>query len=196
MSTWISALRENLLGRGLLASARARRFAAAATLMLATTVSAWIVIPVPGSPVPLTLQTFVVLAGAALLGGRVSASAQATYLLLGGVGLPLFTSALGGPMMFGATGGYLIGFVLASWLIGALLRNQSATGLRLIGALVLGNLVILGCGSIWLASFLHVSWAKALAMGALPFLLGDTVKLATAAALVRVAGTRTRRFVV
>lgn len=195
MSTWISALRKNLLDRGLLASARVRRFTAAAALVLCTAVSAWIVIPIPGSPVPVTLQTFVVLAGAALLGGRVGASAQAAYLILGGVGLPFLTSGLGGPMMFGATGGYLIGFVLASWLIGAALRNLPASGPRLLGALVLGEAAILACGVVWLSAFLRVSLNQALLLGALPFLPGDALKLAAAAALARTIGARSRRFV-
>jgi len=195
MMTWLSALRVRWLSQE--ASALGlRRFLAASALTLATAVGAWIAVPVPGSPVPITLQTFVVLAGAGLLGGRLSLQAQLAYVILGGVGLPWFAGGTwGAPMLFGATGGYLIGFLLATWLIGRLLSGpRLRSGVQILGALVLGELVLFACGVAWLGAYLHVSWAKACVLGALPFLPGDLVKVAAAAALIRSAGGRVRRF--
>jgi biotin transport system substrate-specific component len=195
MSTWISALSQNLAARVMPVSANARRLSAMAALALGTMLGAWIAIPVPGSPVPVTLQTFFVLAGAGLLGGRWSSASQAGYVLLGGLGLPLFAGAVfTGPVLLGATGGYLLGFVCASWIIGACLRGPAVgNSWRVLGALVLGEAVILTCGVSWLSVALHLPWDKALLLGALPFLPGDAFKLAAAAVLVRAAGVRSRR---
>jgi biotin transport system substrate-specific component len=196
MSMW-SALSRTQAPAYAPALAGIRRATAVLVLTVATAFVAWLAIPVPGSPVPITLQTFCVLAGAALLGGRWSTWAQAAYLVLGGIGLPWFAgSAWGAPVFFGATGGYLVGFVLASWLVGRLLASTTRFQVwRVLLALCAGEAVILACGVTWLAVALHVSWPAALAMGALPFLPGDAVKLAAAAALVKAAGARTRRFV-
>lgn len=171
-----------------------RRLLAGAGLVLATAVSAWLAVPVPGSPVPITLQTFVVLAGAGLLGGRLATRAQTAYLVLGGIGLPWFAAgAWGAPVFIGATGGYLIGFVLASWVVGrALTLARPGTG-QVLAALALGELLILTCGVSWLAAALKVSWVQACALGALPYLPGDLAKLAAAAVLVRAARGRVQR---
>jgi biotin transport system substrate-specific component len=162
-----------------------RRTLAVTVLTLATAAGAWLVIPIPGTPVPITLQTFFVLAGAGLLGSRLSLSAQSSYLLLGGLGLPwLAGTAFGAPSLLGVTGGYLLGFVLASALIGRMLKSGSST-LRLFPALVLGELVILACGALWLSLGLHVSFLHAVQLGVLPFLPGDAAKLLAAAACIR-----------
>jgi biotin transport system substrate-specific component len=162
-----------------------RQVVSAALLTLATAAGAWLVVPLPGNPVPITLQTFFVLAGAGLLGNRLSLSAQSAYLLLGGLGLPwLAGTAFGGPTMLGATGGYLVGFVLASGLIGRVLKAGSSP-LRLFPALILGEAVILACGALWLALFLHLPLLRAMQLGVLPFLPGDAAKLLAAAACIR-----------
>jgi biotin transport system substrate-specific component len=193
MTTWISDWRAKWLAASA-PSLTARRLLAGAGLTLATAVGAWLVVPVPGSPVPITLQTFVVLAGAGLLGGRLSTSSQLAYLVLGGIGLPWFAAgAWGAPVFFGATGGYLVGFVLASWAVGRMLSaSRPGTG-RVLAALALGEVLILACGVTWLAAALKVSWLQACALGALPFLPGDLAKLGAAAALVRAGRARAER---
>jgi biotin transport system substrate-specific component len=164
-------------------------------LVLATMLGAWICVPLPGSPVPLTLQTFFVLAGAGLFSGRLSMRAQLAYLVCGGIGLPFFAGgACGAPIFWGATGGYLIGFILASGLVGWLLPSAGApSNRRLLAALVAGEFVILLSGVLWLAPALHLSWATAVKAGALVFLPGDALKLAAAAAVIRAYGARSRR---
>src|SRR5690606_9926368 len=84
-----------------------------------TALAAQVVIPVPGSPVPVTLQTFAVLVTAAALGSARGALAQLVYLAAGVVGMPVFADGKGGfDAVFGATGGYLLGFVLAAYVVG------------------------------------------------------------------------------
>jgi len=194
MSTWISAWRAKAQSVPA-PSLAVRRALAIAGLTLATAVSAWIAVPVPGSPVPITLQTFVVLAGAGLLGARLSVRAQLGYLVLGGIGLPWFAAgAWGAPVFFGATGGYLVGFVLASWAVGRVLSAAARPGtVRVFAALALGEVLILACGVTWLAAALKLSWAQACVLGALPFLPGDLAKLAAAAVLVRAGRARAER---
>jgi biotin transport system substrate-specific component len=84
--------------------------------VLATALSAYVRIPVPGSPVPITLQTFFVLLAGAVLGRKLGAASQIGYVILGAVGLPIFQGAgYGIAYLFGPTGGYLMGFAAAAY---------------------------------------------------------------------------------
>jgi biotin transport system substrate-specific component len=157
----------------------------------------------PGNPfVPVTLQTFGVLFGAALLGFRRSLLAVGLYLLLGIVGLPVFaldasTGAyrsglstiveIGPTLALGSTGGYLIGFLVAGGFVGRLAElgwDRHIGGS--IGAMVIGNLAIYLIGVPWLMAATGRDLAWGLQNGFWPFLLGDLVKLAVAAGLLPV----------
>ena len=86
---------------------------------LVTALSAQIAVPLPGSPVPLTGQTFGVLLSGALLGPRLGAMAMLLYLAEGGFGLPFFAGGASGPAhLLGPTGGYLLSYPLAAWITG------------------------------------------------------------------------------
>ena len=149
--------------------------------------SAWIALPLPFSPVPVTAQTFAVLLVGSALGARRGAAAALAYLAEGCSGLPVFAGGAAGAHVFlGATGGYLAGFVPGAWLCGALAergwdRRVSTTLL----SMAFGNLVILAPGLLWLARL--VGPERVLALGLLPFLPGDLVKIALAAALLPLA---------
>lgn len=185
MSSLSTVLTQTIQSLENIFSLKIRRVLAVSLLTLATAAGAWLVLPIPGTPVPITLQTFFVLAGAGLLGSRLSLSAQSSYLLLGGLGLPwLAGTAFGAPTMLGATGGYLLGFVLASALIGGLLKTGTSA-MRLFSSLILGETVILACGALWLALVLHLSLLHAVQLGVLPFLPGDAAKILAAAACIR-----------
>lgn len=165
----------------------------------------------PGNPfVPVTLQTFGVLFGGALLGFRRGLAAAGLYLLLGIVGLPVFAldastglyrSGLdtiirvgGGTVVLGATGGYLVGFLLASGLVGRLAElgwDRHVGGS--VGAMVLGNALIYVVGVPWLMAATGLDFQAALANGLWPFLIGDAVKLAVAAGLLPVGWWVVRR---
>lgn len=139
---------------------------------------------VPFYPVPMTLQTLVVLLMGVVLGWRLGALTVLFYLAQGAAGLPVFAGTpekgLGLLYMVGPTGGYLMGFVLAAALTGWLAergfdRTRMGTAVAMIG----GNLVIYAMGLIWLGSFVGYN-STLLTLGLTPFLLGDAVKIALA----------------
>lgn len=147
--------------------------------------TARVAIPVPGSPVPVTGQTFGVLLVGGALGFRRGLVSVALYVLLGVVGLPFFAEGKGGiSVIWGATGGYLVGFVVAGSLVGRLAElgwDRKLGGS--VGAMLIGNLVIYAIGLPWLGVVTSSTPAETVEMGLRPFLIGDALKLALAAVL-------------
>jgi len=137
----------------------------------------------PGNPVPITMQNFGVLVAGGALGLRRGGLAALTYLAVGLVGIPFFAEGKGGySVILGATGGYLVGFVLAAALVGRLAElgwDRRIGGA--LGATFLGTAVIYAIGVPWLAVTTGMGPADAIAMGLLPFLAIDAVKLIAAA---------------
>jgi biotin transport system substrate-specific component len=147
-----------------------------------TALAAQVSIPLPFTPVPLTLQTFAVLLVGASLGTARGLLSMALYLLVGVAGAPVFSHGTSG--WGGASFGYVVGFVLAAALVGRLAeRGLTRTPVRTAAVMVLGNLAIYAVGVPWLMAVAHVDLPKALALGVVPFLLGDAVKVAVAAGL-------------
>jgi biotin transport system substrate-specific component len=139
----------------------------------------------PYYPVPLTLQTLVVLLIGGLYGARLGAATVALYLAEGAVGLPVFASGSGLLYMSGPTGGFLGGFLLAAYGVG--LACERGYLRNLVGAslvMILGHLVIFLCGFAWLAVLFGP--AKAWLVGVLPFITVTIVKTALAVLLVSV----------
>jgi biotin transport system substrate-specific component len=139
-------------------------------------------IPLPFTPVPITGQTFGVLLVGAALGSKRGAISLASYLSMGVIGLPFFAGGAHGlEIVIGATGGYLVGFVIAAYVIGLLAERgwERSARTSLIPFLV-GTLIIYICGVAWLAIVLG-SVSSAMAAGLMPFLIGDAIKLVTAA---------------
>ena len=141
-------------------------------------------IQIPFFPVPMTMQTFVVLTIGMTFGWRLGGATLLLYLAEGAAGLPVFAGTpekgIGLAYMMGPTGGYLFGFVLAAGIVGWLAeqgwdRNIVTTAL----AMLVGNLVIYLPGLAWLTTFIGVE--KAYLFGMQPFLAGDALKLAIAA---------------
>jgi len=152
------------------------------------TLAAYARVYLPFTPVPVTLQTFFVLVAGAALGPRLGTVALSGYLVLGTLGLPLFTGAWLGP-----TTGYLVGFVAAGWLIGAVTRRaRRASVPRIVGAMLAGTAVIYLFGAAYLVLLLRVTVWQAVASGVVPFLIGDALKLAAAAAFCRAYRDRLR----
>jgi biotin transport system substrate-specific component len=141
-------------------------------------VSAQVSIPLPFTPVPVTLQTFAVVLAGALLGSKRGTAAVLAYLAEGFAGLPVFSLGSAGLVhLLGPTGGYLVGFVAAAWLTGFLVERRLASILP--GALlvlVIGHLVPYVTGVAWLSVPLGIS--RALSLGFFPFLVGDALKVA------------------
>jgi biotin transport system substrate-specific component len=135
--------------------------------------------------VPLTLQTFAVLVGAAALGATRAVLAQSAYLIFAFLGLPILAGGAGGAeKVIGATGGYLIGFIVASYLVGKIAQRGATLKIKTtVLAYLVGTLVIYSLGAIWLAQFTGQGIAWAIANGVAPFLIGDLIKAAAAGAV-------------
>lgn len=135
-------------------------------------------------PVPITGQTLGVLLLGAAYGAGMGTVTTASYVLIGALGLPVFTGANAGwAYLAGPTGGYLIGFILAAALLGRLAASgwsRSYVGTTV--AMVLATVLIYLPGLLWLKTVLGVDWPEALAFGLFPFLMGDALKAAVAVA--------------
>jgi biotin transport system substrate-specific component len=147
-------------------------------------------IQVPFWPVPMTLQTLAVMTMAGLLGPQMATAAMLAYLAEGAAGLPVFAGTpehgVGLAYLLGPTGGYLVGMLLAATAVGAVVRRAGPHPLRIGGAMLLGAAIVYAAGAGWLAGF--VGSDRALALGVVPFLLGDAVKMTLATALVLALG--------
>ncbi len=147
-------------------------------------------IAVPVGPVPVVLATLFILLAGMLLGFRGGAAAVAVYLLLGAVGLPVFSGAKGGfAVLTGPTGGYLLGYFLAAAVCGLIVNPVKAGGSnilpRLIAAVIAGTVLIYLPGLPWLKFRLSLTWPETLAAGFTPFLTGDILKAIAAVLLAR-----------
>jgi biotin transport system substrate-specific component len=146
-----------------------------------TTVGAFIVIPLP--PVPITAQTFFLNVAAVLLGGSLGAVSQFIYVMLGIVGIPVFAGGKAGlGVIFGPTGGYLLGFIIAAFVIGMINQMKKSAGIFWhIFSMLIGMMIIYFLGSLQLSLVAKMSFQKALAVGVLPFIPGDIIKILLAA---------------
>jgi len=142
---------------------------------------AHIAVPLPGTPVPITLQTFGVLFVAALLGSRRGTVTLTLYLLEGMAGLPVFQpyGAPGALRFLGPTAGYLLAYPPAAFLTGWLVECGAGKSIaRLSGALLAGEFLIFLGGCTWLAAATRLGWGSAVQQGALPFVPGEIIKMA------------------
>lgn len=141
-------------------------------------------VQVPFWPVPMTMQTFVVLMLGAAYGWRLGGATVLLYLAEGAAGLPVFAGAGAGPAyMMGPTGGYLAGFLVAAVATGFLVERGWGRGLATLTlAMLIGHALILAPGVAWLA--LAIGWTKAVAVGLTPFWAATVLKTALAVAAV------------
>ena len=149
-------------------------------------VCARLVLPLPFTPVPLTLANFGVLLVGLALGSKRGFAAAALYLGWGAMGLPVFSPAgVGGiAQLLGPTGGYLVAYPVVAFVAGWLSERGAASFARNLVAGTLAEIVLFGAGISWLAIVTH-SWQRALAFGFLPFLFAEVIKIMAAAGLAR-----------
>lgn len=157
-----------------------------ATALMAAVISilAPFSIPIPISETPISLGTFAVYLAACLLGWKLGSMSVIIYLLLGFVGVPVFTGWTAGvAKLAGPTGGYLIGYLaitlIAGWIVE---RFEKKLPMYFVG-LVLGTAVCYCFGTLWMKISLHLSLKAAISAGVLPYLPLDTVKIITAGLL-------------
>lgn len=135
-------------------------------------------IPLPFSPVPISLTNLAVYFAVYVLGMRKGTVSYLIYLLIGLVGVPVFSSFTGGPgKLFGPTGGYLIGFIFMALVCGFFIdRWPSKPLLHFIG-MALGTAVCYLFGTVWLSYQASLNFSAALAAGVIPFIPGDLAKI-------------------
>lgn len=150
-----------------------------------TALAAWVEVPM--IPVPMTMQTCAVLLSGALLGVRWGTVSQIIYVV-SGLFLPIYAGgATGVSTLIGATGGYLLSFPIAAFLTGAVLRSVTVeTSLYSLFARIFAvSLVIMILGTLWLQTVLNLSVPQAVALGFVPFIMGDVVKCMLVVAIVK-----------
>lgn len=156
------------------------------------TLCAWITIP---TAVPFTLQTLGIFTVLQLFGGRKGFLSICLYILMGVIGLPVFSGFAGGPaVLLNVTGGYLIGFLIMALvyrIFTRLIKNKRSLE---IVALVIGLLICYVCGSIWLAYIYGgpEMLRKAFSVGVLPFILPDIIKLVLSRTIAKLVGKHIR----
>jgi biotin transport system substrate-specific component len=139
-------------------------------------------IPLPFTPVPLTLQTFAVLLVGAALGSKRGLVSVALYALVGIAGVPWFSQHHSGFSF--PSFGYIVGFIAAAWVAGLLAeRGNDRHVVKTVGLMVLGNVVIYAFGIAGLMLSTGMPLATAISKGLVPFLIGDAIKIALAAGL-------------
>ncbi|GAB2177457.1 biotin transporter BioY [Dongia sp. agr-C8] len=139
-------------------------------------------VKVPFWPVPMTMQTFVVLMIGAVYGRNLALATVAAYLVEGAVGLPFFAAGGGLAILAGPTAGYLFGFLIAAGLVGHLAnRGMGRSVASAVAIFIAGDVAIFVCGVAWLSTL--IGFQAAIVNGLVPFLLAEVVKIALACAL-------------
>jgi biotin transport system substrate-specific component len=140
---------------------------------------------IPGTPVPITGQTFAVLLVGATLGALLGLASLGLYLFVGALGAPIYAEGNHGwEILSGPTGGYIVGFVLAAGVIGWLAqRRWDRRFSSAVAAMLTGNVIIYLVGLPWLAEDLDIGFTETMEFGLAPFVVGDLLKLYLASAL-------------
>lgn len=169
----------------------------AAMLAAVTGALAYVALPLPFSPVPITGQSFGAMIAGLLLPPRAAMGSQLAYLLAGAVGLPVYAGGRAGiGVLLGPTGGYLWGLAAGSYITSAMVESsarhaQIPSTSRCIAASVVGGVaMVYTLGVVQLALIARLGWLQALVAGALPYLPGDVVKAFVAGAV----GARLMRY--
>lgn len=150
-------------------------------------IAAKIKVPLWPNPTPVTLQTLAIFALASAYGSRLAVATVMSYMIIGAMGMPVFTGTpekgLGVLYMAGPTGGYLAGFVVMAYITGlAADYGWSKSPFKMGGAMLIGEVIMLAMGALWMGYLFGAD--KILAWGVGPFIVTDLIKLAIAACIV------------
>ena len=147
--------------------------------------AAQVTMPIPGTPVPFSLQPMVVVLAGLMLGPIAGAASMAIYLAMGAAGLPVFSPVPGLPVgiarFMGPTGGYLIAYPVAAWVAGALAGRQSTYFRRFLAACA--GIAVIFVGGIAQLTIINQSLSRAIDLGITPFVPLDAVKALIAAGI-------------
>ncbi len=179
MSTASVTLRPGAVLADLLPVSRTRDIALVIGGAALTGIAAQLAVPVPGSPVPVSGQTFAALLVGTALGARRGFLSLALYAVVGMAGMPWFAEGQSGYGM--PSFGYILGMLLAATVVGGLARRGADRSvLRTAGAMVVGSVIIYAVGVPYLALATGMSFGAAVSAGLVPFLIGDALKAALA----------------
>lgn len=154
--------------------------------LLAALTAAGAYLSIPIGPVPIVLQNMFVLLSGLLLGSRWGLASVGVYILAGAFGLPVFAGGLGGiSRIAGPTGGYLLGYLPAVYAIGLITEKTKKNIVFDVIAMICGCIIIYVCGVTWLKVLTGMTWSKTLMVGMYPFVIGDVLKIAAAAAIAK-----------
>jgi biotin transport system substrate-specific component len=171
----------------------ARRALAMSAGVLLVSLGAQAAVPMPGNPVPITLQVPAVLIVGGVLGPALGSATLVLYLVVGALGLPVFAptgTLVGVARLFGPTGGYLLAYPVAAALVGYLTLGGRSWP-RLLGAACAG-LVVIHAGGVAQLAALGGDLSVAMRLGSVPFLVGDILKVLLACLVIRRLGTKVR----
>jgi biotin transport system substrate-specific component len=168
---------------------KTRGLALSASFAVVLAIFSLIIIPLPITPVPITLQVLAVFLIISLLGPYYGSLSCLVYLFFGAVNLPVFAGGtFGVASILGPLGGYLISFPIAALVGGLVSRNVPSSRksdlYRVVASYVVALLIIYSIGSFWLMEYLHLSLVKALVSGTIPFIIIDAVKAVVATPIV------------
>lgn len=165
---------------------RFRDFLIVVNASIVIAVAAQLSVPLPFTPVPMTLQPMAILLVGALLGSTRGFAAAALYLFEGAIGLPVFANGKAGLfwLVAGPTAGYLLSYPIVAWVTGRLSeKGWTRSPLRTVAMMTIGLAMIHLFGWSWLASMMGLGPKQAFLAGTAPFITGDLVKIALAAVL-------------
>lgn len=155
-----------------------RRIVLIAMITAVTCILAPFSIPIPVSPVPISLTNLVLLISIYVLGWKDATISFLVYLLLGAAGLPVFSGFAGGlGKIAGPTGGYLIGFIFMTIIAGIFVERFFDKRFLIVLGMALSTAVAYIFGTTWLAFQMEIPFTSALSIGVLPYLPGDTAKI-------------------
>lgn len=139
---------------------------------------------IPISPIPISFTNLAIYLTVILLGGKKGTICYLVYLLIGFVGLPVFSNFTSGPAkLLGPTGGYLIGFIFMAMISGFFVDKFPGKIYMYILGMVLGTIVTYALGTAWLAYQANMTFVQALFAGVIPYIIGDIVKIIIATVL-------------
>lgn len=138
-------------------------------------------IPIPFSPVPISFTNLAIYFTVFILGWKRGTISYLIYLLIGLIGLPVFSGFAGGPgKLLGPTGGYLIGFIFMTIIAGLFIEKCNGNLYLYVIGLILATGIAYALGTVWLSYQAHLTFLQALMAGVIPYLIGDGVKIAIA----------------